>query len=543
MSLSPIRKMMLGLLAILLFVVAACWRQTSPPSPQAWTMTLTGQWGTGANAPHVWPTSNQVIMTPTVMNLGLTSQQAQIAFVSFDTQANAGQDKYGVLRVIDEQGHEIATFPDPAHPATIPASCSTSYSNLNTVPHLSPEAGLALGKLLPNQKPFIIGVLDDHTTNQGGIIAFQLTGSSAGGLLTPLWCSQPLPAGDTIPKVSAPTIAQLDPLGHPPSIVLDNKVYDAGGHLRYTGFNSSGGNCATCPRSRTVIVANLTGGPSLPQIITGNAIYKSTLTTSWTGPTGTNTPFALPGFTGAPYPAIADLDGNSTPEIVVTDPQVGVLPPVLRVYSAAGVLLSSLPLPNPLLGLHCGGPPMIVDVDNDGLPEIGVASCNRYTLFKYYGGALHVFWTTPINDPSGAATSTAFKDSTGLAKIYYADSSNLYVFNGLTGGAPLQSTPNPSGTAIEGPIIAAFDTGTISTGGNLAPGHLVVSANNTGSIISGFGPTGIRIFSDPAIGLARSVWNAHTYHRTNVTSSFGDIPNPEPASWLAPVNSYRVQQQ
>jgi hypothetical protein len=180
---------------------------------------------------------------------------------------------------------------------------------------------------------------------------------------------------------------------------------------------------------------------------------------------------------------------------------------------------------------------MIVDVDNDGLPEIGVASCNQYTLFKFYGGALHVFWTTPINDPSGAASSTAFKDSTGAVKIYYADSSTLYVFNGLTGGPALQSTPNPSGTAIEGPIIASFDAY-----GN-GVGRLIVSANNTGSIISGYGPTGIRIFSDPAIGKARPVWNAHTYHQTNVTNALGDIPFPEPASWLAPINSYRVQQQ
>jgi hypothetical protein len=153
---------------------------------------------------------------------------------------------------------------------------------------------------------------------------------------------------------------------------------------------------------------------------------------------------------------------------------------------------------------------------------------------------LQVLWTTPINDPSGDTTSTAFKDPSpsGLVRIYYADSDTLWVFNGLT-GVVIQSTPNPSATAIEGPIIAGFDTGVIGT--NLSPGRLIVSANNVAQ--PWLSPLhGIRIFSDTDIGYARSVWNTHTYHRTNVTNSIGDIPVPEPPSWVQPINSYRVQQ-
>jgi hypothetical protein len=100
----------------------------------------------------------------------------------------------------------------------------------------------------------------------------------------------------------------------------------------------------------------------------------------------------------------------------------------------------------------------------------------------------------------------------------------------------LQQNFNASATAIEGPIIAGFDTGGTIT--NLSQGRLIVSAN---SAYPSF-PHGIRIFSDPDIGYARSVWNTHTYHRTNVTNSIGDIPAPEPPSWVSPINSYRVQQ-
>ncbi len=532
MSLTPIRKVMLGVVAMLMLVVAACWRQTSPPpAPQSWTMTLVGQWGSAPNAPTVWSSSYQVIMTPTVMNLGLTSQLAQIAFVSFDTLAHANADQFGVLRVINEQGHEIARFPDPSLVSLIPPSCSLAYPNLNTVPHLSPTSGLALGKLQPNQPAVIIGVLDDHTTNNGGIIAFRLSGNAVTGGLTPLWCSQPLPVGDSIPRATAPTIAQLDPPGNPPSIVIDNKVYDSTGNLRYTGFNSGSGKCANCPRSRTTIVADLSGGTGLPAIITGGGIYFSTSNTIWTGPIGASmwNPLKFPAITGLAYPAVADLDHDGNPEIIVTDAQAQ----MLRVFSNS-IPPIAVPMPINVLGSHCGGPPMLVDVDNDGIPEIGVATCDSYTLFKYTGGTLKALWSNGISDLSGDTTSTAFKDPSGLVRIYYGDETFLYVFNGLT-GAVLQTTLNTSATAIEGPVIAGFDTGGASN--NLSPGRLIVSSNSPT-----FPPHGIRIFSDSSIGLARCVWNTHTYHRTNVADSTGDIPVPEPPSWVQPINSYRVQQ-
>ena len=268
------RQALIITVVALLCVSIGCRRATTPP-PAPLALTLQANWGVGALAPSVWPLSRHAMMTPTVMNLGVPGGLAQIVFVSVATLSDASNDEKGVLRVLDHTGAEIARFPDSNNVTTIPASC-TAYSNLNMAPRLSPLAGLALGKLAPNKPVSIVGVLDDHTTNQGGVIAFIFTG----GNLIPQWCSQPLPSGDSIPKVSAPIIAQLDPPGNPASIVVDNKVYDASGNLRYTGFSSSGGNCVNCPRSRTVIVANLLGAGALPQIITGGAIYQSTSATS-----------------------------------------------------------------------------------------------------------------------------------------------------------------------------------------------------------------------------------------------------------------------
>ena len=89
--------------------------------------------------------------------------------------------------------------------------------------------------------------------------------------------------------------------------------------------------------------------------------------------------------------------------------------------------------------------------------------------------------------------------------------------------------PNSSNTAIEGPVIAAFNTG-----GTAA---VIVAANNY--TIGTY--EGVRIFDDSVLGPARSFWNQHTYHATNVTNSVGVIPIVEPSSWLLR-NSYRVQQ-
>jgi len=507
-------------MAAILFVCAGC------PHITITAVAPVANWPAGPLATTDWPNSTQVMMTPTVIDFGQPGGLARIVFVSFETAADANGDQNGVLRVIDGSGNEIAKFPDPTHPLPIPLSCQLAYPTLDTLPHLSPLSGLALGKFQTGQPVTIIGVLDDHTTRNAGIVAFQLVGN----YLVPQWCSPALTAGDTIPRISAPAIAQLDASGTP-SIIVDNKVYDSTGTtgtLRY-----SGGNCATCPRSRTPIVANFGGTTSRPQIFTGDAIYTSITGNLWSYSTVTS----LPGLTANPngagnyvaYPAIADLGNNGQPEIIVTD----VFGTTLRIFDAAGTTqLTSIALPN--AGGACGGPPMIADMDGIPGPEIGVATCTAYTVFRYSGGNLSQIWSQPINDPSGGTTSTMFRDPSGVPRIYYADSRTLWVFRG-TDGAILQQFPNTSGTAIEGPIIASFVTAPAP-----GPGRLIFAANNIA--MSSSSTVGIRIFAGSAIGSARSVWNEHTYHQTNVATFYGDIPVSEPPSWNLSRNTYRVQQ-
>jgi hypothetical protein len=239
---------------------------------------------------------------------------------------------------------------------------------------------------------------------------------------------------------------------------------------------------------------------------------------------------------GFVYPAVAELDPTSPgPEIVLTD----TLASTVRVLAANGVQLAAAVLPNPVTNVNYpnrwGGAPMVGDADGVPGPEIGVAGTAAYTLFKYtvVNGVrtLAPLWSTDTYDPSGGTTSALVRTPTG-ARIYYADGYTLWVFDGAT-GTVLQSIPNTSGTAFEGPAIASFASG--------APGRIVVAASDY--MFNSLFQHGVRIFADPALGPLRMVWNQHTYHVSNVANAAGALPVPELASWLTPFqNSYRVQQ-
>lgn len=492
------------------------------PTPARGAVTQRCNWGVGTLAPNAnqWPLSTQVMVMPTVMDFGSPPFSiSQAAFVTFKNASEINRDGGGVLRIIDAKCREIARFPDPnLPPLPIPQFCPAS---LNTVPDLGSASGLAVGNLDNSTTDVeIVGVIGGPTQNHKQIIAFNLVGPLATARLIPKWCSPPLAGADVIAGPSAPAIAQLDRPPHPAAqqseVIIDNKVFEFTGALRYTGLNG--------PRSRTAIVAHPFVG-IMPWVITGGGAYKSNVLGFWTGmlawQNGGITNGALV------YPAVAELDPSPGPEIVVVD----TMQMNLRVLSALGTTLSSIAIPSPGF-THCGGPPMIGNADGNPGAEIGVAGCNRYTVFRYNGGVLSVLWSKPTNDQGGQTTSTLYNTPTG-ARIYYADMSNLWVFNG-TNGNVIQSLPNSSGTAIEGPVIAGFDTGT-------ALGTVIVGANNYWVGTN----KGVRIFDDPALGPAISYWGEHSNHRTNVTNSHGAIPVVEQPSWLSTSpahNTYRTQQ-
>jgi len=233
--------------------------------------------------------------------------------------------------------------------------------------------------------------------------------------------------------------------------------------------------------------------------------------------------------------AIGNFDADNFPEIVVVSENK------VRLHEHDGVLIWESQIPY-IVGFPCvytgnksichnygGGPPIIADFDNDGQPEVGVASADYYVVFEADGT---VKWQQPNKDYSSAATGSSVFDFNhdGEAEVLYNDEEYFRIYRGPTGEV-LFETPNGSGTLVEYPIIVDVD--------NDGEVEIVLAANDYafGSHI------GIRVFGNANIipGCnwvnARKIWNQHTYHITNVNDD-GTIPIIEQNNWEI-YNNYR----
>ncbi len=181
-----------------------------------------------------------------------------------------------------------------------------------------------------------------------------------------------------------------------------------------------------------------------------------------------------------------------------------------------------------------GGPPTVGDYDSDGEPEIGVAGARRYFVLDSDGTEL---WQAETVDTSSDITgSTIFDfDNDGTTEVVYRDEQHLWIFNGPTGEVRYQ-TPIRSRTLIEYPIVADVDAD--------GQAEIVITQDDNATLPDGTTrPKGLYVFEG---GLddwvrARSIWNQHSYHVTNINTD-GTIPTVEPPNWLdGSLNNFRQQ--
>lgn len=117
-------------------------------------------------------------------------------------------------------------------------------------------------------------------------------------------------------------------------------------------------------------------------------------------------------------------------------------------------------------GFTRGGPVTIGDFNNDGLPEIGIASNGYFGVYDpkctaYQEGKCadkYVMWERWSQDNSSGTTGSSLFDfdGDGQAEAVYADECFTRVYDGKT-GAILFSAKRSSNTSIEGPVIADID--------------------------------------------------------------------------------------
>jgi len=370
----------------------------------------------------------------------------------------------------------------------------------------------------------------------GGLIAFRADGSF-------LWASRAVnnttAFNGSFHSVTV-AIADMDNDGKA-EIVAGGMVFDETGKLvnaAHVGHEKWGSNDVTY--GPVSIIADVDGIPATTAqyVVTGNRAIAKDGSLLWNVSTG-------PGALTDGYPAIADLDKDGTPELVV------VAQGAIRVQNATtGALIEQITMP----GTGRGGPPTIADFDNDGVMEMASANGTKYNVFEYdsskpSGQKLSVKWSADTQDGSSNVTGSSVFDfeGDGSAEVVYNDECYARVYRG-TDGAELYKVANSSATIHEMPVLVDVD------GDNNT--EFVVVANDRNHFHAGVTcPTyaaenaaprhGVFVYGDANDKWVRTrkIWNQHAYHLTNVLSD-GKIPAIEPRSFtVAENNDYRVSSQ
>lgn len=276
------------------------------------------------------------------------------------------------------------------------------------------------------------------------------------------------------------------------------------------------------------------------------------------------------------YPAIADLDLDKTPEVVlVAQGKLYVLESATgQLWCGRGSCANDgertqpyvLPGSANVTGgqTNYGGPPTVADFDGDGRPEVGIADFSTYAMYDFNRtlsgtaetipatgtnpasgsidpGAIFTRWRAVTQDRSSSATGASVFDfqGDGAAEVVYADECSVYVYDGKT-GSNLQQLPSSSATIHEYPLVVDVD--------NDKQTELIVVANQLDNGTGQACPrarSGVYVYGDRKERWVRtrSVWTQHTYHVTNADSQ-GNPPAAEVNNWdREELNNYRQNTQ
>jgi hypothetical protein len=451
----------------------------------------------------VLPSHNQVMMQPIVVQLtddnGDTRiDQHDVPDILFHTYAGSNYSTDGVMRAVSGDGSgEIFTVSDPAY---------------RTVGGSSIAAGDFDGD----------GLAEIVTCSQSnGVIAFEHDGTFT-------WHA----AGGPLCRWTAPALADLEGDGTVEVIVGRAVLEGLDGRVRW----SDPIDAVPHPEAHFSTAADLDGDGVL-EVAAGTKAYRADGSVMWD--------LGLP----SGYPAIADLDLDTLPDVVMVQSLGGGADWTSRGHwlralrGADGSTLwgpvdlnQGRPTPS---GPGGGGPPTVSDFDGDTRPEVAAAGGYGYVVFNGEDGS--PLWFTETVDLSSRVTGSSVFDfeGDGAAEVVYGDEHNLRIYDGRD-GTELFRVCNVSGTLWEYPVIVDVD--------NDDHAEIVVARNNYTGWRCDDGtaaPTGIAVIGDASNNWVRTrrVWNQHTYHVTNVGED-GSIPSSERPNWAVPgLNNFRQNVQ
>ena len=468
------------------------------------------EWMWSASSTTIHPVYDEVMMTPVVANLtddngdGLINEDdiPEVAFVTTTTAYKLG----GYLRVVDGgTGQERWVYTGNK----VTGASSPAIADLDN--DGTPEV-LAYG--WRNR--------DEGSTSNAGLIALDHNGNE-------LWINEDVNSAN-IRQMGSPTVADILP-GRPGfEIAACHWLVGADGQTIWGNVPTSlNNNC-------TPAVADLDPNSPGLEIVVGGRAYRADGQIMWANAEVLD---LWGNYDGAP--AIADLDGDGRPEVILVRKEILVLD------ALTGVLVASIDPADPSVGVDSdwgsGGAPNVDDFDGDGLPEIGTAGGNKYAVFKLVpegvGARLDVLWDSPTVDNSSKVTGSSVFDfnGDGRAEVVYNDEYYLRIYDGVDGTVIFEEA-NGSGTLVEYPVVVDAD--------NDGNAEILVGRNTIGSNCTAEceGPlAGLRMLGDPNDNWVntRGIWNQYAYHVTNIRDD-SSVPSPEPNSWTAN-NSYRSNYQ
>jgi hypothetical protein len=291
-----------------------------------------------------------------------------------------------------------------------------------------------------------------------------------------------------------------------------------------------------------------------PEIVVGRQVLSAAGAIVWTGAGGRGSQGGI-----GPLALVADVDDDGAPEVVAGN----------TVYSATGAIESAAALPD--------GYNAVADFDADGQAEIVLVSGGLVRLLEHN---LALKWG-PVAIPgggNGGPPTIADFDADGQPEVGVAGASFYAVFE-TDGTLRWAAVTQDASSNVTGSSVFDFDGDGAaevvyadelklwvyrgSDGAVLydtpkssctwyeyplvadvdADGHaeIVAVANNN----CGFGSQqGVYVFGDPAGGWVptRRIWNEHTYHITNVAAD-GTIPAIELNNWDQPgLNNFRLNE-
>ncbi|MGH7295926.1 MAG: hypothetical protein ACRELB_13375, partial [Polyangiaceae bacterium] len=270
-------------------------------------------------------------------------------------------------------------------------------------------------------------------------------------------------SGTSLDVWSSPSIHDLDDDGVP-EIIREGYVIDgATGKVRAQPPASYASYSVGIPP----VLADMNGDGKV-ELTNGAHVWQ------FDGAANTWTPMAsYEGTTTAPgWVGVADFDpydGKKAPELAVATTGT------LSIYALDHSVFMNMSIPVPGGG---GGPPTIADYDHDGLPEVGLAGQDYYTVFDpdcqatprpggkcgdrthcdfAAGGACtdYILWSRKTQDHSSKITGSSVFDfaGAGTPQVVYADECFARVMSGFD-GTVLFSQYHSSCTWIENPIVA-----------------------------------------------------------------------------------------